>query len=196
MPRPRALAVGVCLAVAAATAPPIASAAERGEARDLERKREDARRRQGEVSQALDVAHASEAELTARLRRIALDLAGKHKLAERARQEAEASAASVGDIRAEVASLRATLDRRRAVFNRRAVQAYMGGEGRPLDDLAVAGELLSLPEDFSQAARRAALVAQVSHQDGNVLEDLSATRSRLATRELTLVLARDEAGAR
>ncbi|MGH8998747.1 MAG: murein hydrolase activator EnvC family protein, partial [Acidimicrobiia bacterium] len=38
--------------------------------------------------------------------------------------------------------------------------------------------------------------AQVSHQDGNVLEDLSATRSRLATRELTLVLARDEAGAR
>ncbi len=94
---------------------------------------------------------------------------------------------------AEVAELKRVLESRKATFNRRAVQAYMGGEGRPLDDLTVAGGLLSLPKDFSDAARRAALIQKVSHADGDALGDLTDTRNHLAIQEQVLIQSRETA---
>ena len=97
--------------------------------------------REGEVRRQLDLAHASETDLVQRLAEIDRDLARRRADAEAARVDAEQATASVVDITADVAALRAKLAQRKEVFNRRAVEAYMGGQGRPLDDLAMAGEL-------------------------------------------------------
>jgi murein DD-endopeptidase MepM/ murein hydrolase activator NlpD len=188
--RRRALAVWLCTAAVLLGAVPRASGGE------LERKRDEARRRQGEVRQELDLAHASEADLTRRLAELDLDLAKRRSEAGAAKADSEEAAASVRRITAEIDTLRARLTQRRETFNRRAVQAYMGGEGRSLDDLSVAGELLSLPQDFSEAARRAELVQRVSQQDGDVLSELTTAQTQLATQELALVLSRNRAAKR
>ncbi len=186
MPR-RALAAWLCTAAVLLGPVPRASGGE------LERKRDEAKRREGEVRQELDLAHASEVDLTRLLTELDLDLAKRRSEAGAAKADSEEAAASVRRITIEIDTLRASLAQRRQTFNRRAVQAYMGGEGRPLDDLSVAGELLSLPEDFTVAARRAELVQRVSQQDGDVLGELTTAQSQLATRELALVLSRNRA---
>jgi murein DD-endopeptidase MepM/ murein hydrolase activator NlpD len=186
MPR-RALAAWLC------TAALLLGAASQASGGELERKRDEARRRQGEVRQELDLAHASETDLTRRLAELDVDLAKRRSEAGAAQADSREAAASVERITADVAALRATLAQRRETFNRRAVEAYMGGEGRPLDDLSMAGELLSLPADFSEAARRAELVQQVSQQDGDVLSELTTAQSQLASQELALVLSRNRA---
>ena len=188
MPR-RALAVWLCVAAAVVSVPP-ATGAPAGE---LERKRDEARRRQGEVRKQLDLAQATEAQLTRRLEEIEADLARRRADAEGAQADSQEAKASVVRITAEVEALRTRLEERRQLFNRRAVQAYMGGEGRPLDELNVAGELLSLPRDFTDAARRAEIVSRVSHQDGDVLGALTAAQADLSTQELALVLTRNRA---
>jgi murein DD-endopeptidase MepM/ murein hydrolase activator NlpD len=186
MPR-RALAAWLCTAAALLAVAPPASGGE------LERKRDEARRRQGEVRKQLDLAQATEAQLTRRVEELERDIVARRAEAEAARADSQEASAAVVRISAEVEELRSRLDQRRQVFNRRAVVAYMGGEGRPLDELSVAGELLSLPNDFTDVARRAEIVSRVSHQDGDVLAELVRTRTELATRELSLVLARDRA---
>jgi murein DD-endopeptidase MepM/ murein hydrolase activator NlpD len=160
---------------------------------ELERKRDQARKRQGEVRKQLDLAQATEAQLTRRLGEIEGDLARKRSEAGAARTDSEEAAAAVTRITAEIDAARSRLVQRRTVFNRRAVVAYMGGEGRPLDELNIAGELLSLPEDFSQAARRTALVHRVSDQDGDVLAELTEAQTALAHQELALTLNRNRA---
>jgi murein DD-endopeptidase MepM/ murein hydrolase activator NlpD len=160
---------------------------------ELERKRDAAKRRQGEVRQQLDLAQASEAQLTRRLAEIEKDLVDRRSDAEAARADSEEAAASVERITADVESSRAQLVQRKTVFNRRAVVAYMGGDGRPLDDLNLAGELFSLPEDFAEAARRTELVHRVSHQDGDVLAELTDAQTALAREELALTLTRNRA---
>jgi murein DD-endopeptidase MepM/ murein hydrolase activator NlpD len=160
---------------------------------ELERKRDDARKRQGEVRKQLDLAQASEAQLTRRLGQIEHDLADRRSEAEGARSDSEEAAAAVTRITAEIEAARTRLAQRRTVFNRRAVVAYMGGQGRPLDELNIAGELLSLPEDFSAAARRTALVHRVSNQDGDVLAELTDAQTALAHQELALTLNRNRA---
>jgi murein DD-endopeptidase MepM/ murein hydrolase activator NlpD len=186
MPR-RALVAWLCTASILLGAAPGASGGE------LERKRDDAKRRQGEVRQELDLAHASETDLTRRLAELESDLARRRSEEGAAQADSEEAAASVIRITADVAALRGRLTQRRQTFNRRAVEAYMGGEGRPLDDLSIAGELLSLPKDFTDAARRAELVQQVSQQDGDVLSELTTTQSQLAAQELALVRTRNRA---
>jgi murein DD-endopeptidase MepM/ murein hydrolase activator NlpD len=192
MPR-RALAAWLCSALAllvlAAPAPPAAGG-------DLERKRDEAKRRQGELRHQLDLAHASEADLDRRLEELDVDLAKRRSEATAARADSEEAAASVTRISAQIDELRARLAERKEQFNRRAVVAYMGGEGRPLDDLAIAGELLSLPSDFTEAARRAELVSRVSEQDGDALAELTRTQADLSTQELALVVARTRAAKR
>ncbi|MGH9037668.1 MAG: murein hydrolase activator EnvC family protein [Acidimicrobiia bacterium] len=160
---------------------------------DLQRKRDEAKRRQGEVRHQLDLAHASEAQLTRRLDQIEHDLVDRRSEAEAARADSEEAAASVERISAEVEAARARLEQRRTVFNRRAAVAYMGGEGRPLDELNLAGELFSLPEDFTEAARRTELVHRVSSQDGDVLAELTDAQTALAREELALTLTRNRA---
>ncbi|MDQ3946476.1 MAG: peptidoglycan DD-metalloendopeptidase family protein [Actinomycetota bacterium] len=160
---------------------------------ELERKRDEAKRRQSEVRKQLDLAQASEAQLTRRLAEIEEGLADRRSEAEAARADSEEAAASVERIAAEVESSRARLTQRRMVFNRRAVVAYMGGDGRPLDELNLAGELFSLPEDFTEAARRTELVHRVSSQDGDVLSELTDAQTALARDELTLTLTRNRA---
>lgn len=189
MPR-RALAAWLCIAAALVTAVPAALGASGS---DLERKRDEARRRQGQVRKELNLAQATEAQLTRRLEEIDQDLTRRRAEAEGAQADSEEAKAAVVRITAEVEALRERLADRRQVFNRRAVHAYMGGEGRPLDELNMAGELLSLPRDFTDAARRAELVSRVSHQDGDVLDALSAAQADLSTQELTLVLTRNRA---
>jgi murein DD-endopeptidase MepM/ murein hydrolase activator NlpD len=185
--RRRALAVWLCAAavLVGAVAP-----AQGGE---LERKRDEARRREGEVRKQLNLAQATEAQLTKRLAEIESDLVDRRSEAEAARADSEEAAASVARIAAEIEASRARLEERKNVFNRRAVVAYMGGQGRPLDELNIAGELLSLPEDFSQAARRTALVHRVSNQDGDVLAELTDAQRTLAHEELALTLTRNRA---
>jgi murein DD-endopeptidase MepM/ murein hydrolase activator NlpD len=160
---------------------------------ELERKRDDAKRRQGEVRHQLDLAHASDAQLTRRLDQIEDDLVERRSEAEAARADSEEAAASVERISADVEASRTRLVQRRTVFNRRAVVAYMGGEGRPLDELNLAGELFSLPEDFTEAARRTELVHRVSSQDGDVLSELTDAQTALAREELALTLTRNRA---
>lgn len=160
---------------------------------ELEHKRDDARRRQVEARRELGHAQASEAELTRRLEQIEADLAHRRSEAEAARVDATEAAAAVERITAEIETSRARLAQRQSIFNRRAVVAYMGGEGRPLDELNLAGELLSLPEDFTDAARAKEIVAWAHRQDGDVLSELTRARSDLARQELTLTLTRTRA---
>lgn len=182
----RALVAWLCAAALLAAVPPASGG-------ELEGKRDATRRRQGEVRRQLDLAQASEAQLTRRLEELQRDIARRRSEAEAARADSEEATAAVSRISEDIERLRSRLEQRRQVFNRRAVVAYMGGEGRPLDDLSVAGELLALPRDLSDAARRAELVSRVSHQDGDVLGELTEARSKLAIQELALVLARNRA---
>ncbi|MGH9042852.1 MAG: murein hydrolase activator EnvC family protein [Acidimicrobiia bacterium] len=185
--RRQALAVWVCAAATLIAAVPPAQGGE------LERKRDAAQRRQGQVRKELDLAHASEAQLTRRLGQIESDLADRRSEAEAARTDSEEAAAAAERISAEVEATRARLTQRKTVFNRRAVVAYMGGSGRPLDQLNLAGELFSLPQDFSDAARANELVHRVSNQDGDVLAELTDAQSALAREELALTLTRNRA---
>ncbi len=160
---------------------------------DLQRKRDEAKRRQGEARHQLDLAHASDVQLTRRLEQIEHDLVDRRSEAEAARADSEEAAASVERISTEVEASRTRLTQRKTVFNRRAVVAYMGGDGRPLDELNLAGELFSLPEDFTEAARRTELVHRVSSQDGDVLSELTEAQTDLAREELALTLTRNRA---
>jgi len=171
-------------AILAAAVPP-------AQGEDLERKRAEAKRRQGEARHQLDLAHASDVQLTRRLEQIEHDLVDRRSEAEAARADSEEAAAEVERITAEVDASRTRLTQRKTVFNRRAVVAYMGGDGRPLDELNLAGELFSLPEDFTEAARRTELVHRVSSQDGDVLSELTEAQTALAREELALTLTRN-----
>jgi len=114
---------------------------------DLERKRDDAKRKEDQVRHDLDLAHASETELEKHLAQIASDLVSRQADASDAQSDADEAAASVVRITADIAGLKVELAHRKDIFNRRAVMAYMGGQGRPLDDFALAGELLSMPSE-------------------------------------------------
>jgi murein DD-endopeptidase MepM/ murein hydrolase activator NlpD len=69
----------------------------------------------------------------------------------------------------------------------------MAGQGRPLDDFALAGELLSMPSDLTDAARRSEIVRGVSQQDNDAYTALTETQHKLAGDELALTAARDRA---
>lgn len=170
---------------------------------DLERQRDEARRKQDEarrkaeqVRRELDLAQASETELEKHLEEIAADLADRQADAAAARADAEQAAASVVKITADITALKAELVHRRDVFNRRAVVAYMGGQGRPLDDLSLAGELLALPSNLTDVARRNELVKDVQQQDNDAYVALTETQDRLADEEVALTAARDRAAKR
>jgi murein DD-endopeptidase MepM/ murein hydrolase activator NlpD len=186
MPR-RAFATWICATVALLLIVPPALGGE------LERKRDDAKRRRNQVKHQLDLAQADEAQLTGHLEKLDGDLLRRQGEAETARGDADQAATSVVQIGQDIEALKTQLAERHRVFNRRAVSAYMGGQGRPLDDLSVAGNLLAAPRNLVTAARRAELVERMSRQDGNVLGELTEARVELATRELALVLARDRA---
>jgi murein DD-endopeptidase MepM/ murein hydrolase activator NlpD len=184
------LVATVCVSVAGLGAGPVSAGPE---TKDLERKKENIRRREGHVRNALGSAHATEAQLARRLERIAVDLGRKKGEAEAAQIAADEATAAADRVSAEVAELKRVLETRKATFNRRAVKAYMGGEGRPLDEITGAGGLLSMPKDFSDAARRAALMQRVSHADGNALGELTETRDHLAVQEQLLIESRETA---
>lgn len=184
----RALAAWLCVAALAHALPALGG--------ELERKRDDARRRQSEVRGQLDLARASEAELTRRVSELDQEVARRRADAEAAQADAGDAAVAVSRITQDVEGLRARVVHRRQVFNRRAVTAYMEGEGRPLEGLAMIGELLAMPKDLADAGRRAELVSRVAHQDVDVLGELTAAHARLATEELALVLAQNRAATR
>jgi len=195
----------VCAAALLLTATPAAQAA-RGRshsrphapsAGDLERKRDEAKRREEQVRHDLDLAHASETQLEKHLADIAADLVDRQADAVSARSDAEAASASVVKITADIASLKVELAHRKEIFNRRAVMAYMGGEGRPLDALVpLAGELLSMPKDLTEAGRRSQIVKGVSQQDNDAYSALVETQDKLAKDEVALTAARDRAAKR
>jgi murein DD-endopeptidase MepM/ murein hydrolase activator NlpD len=160
---------------------------------DLERRRDETRRKQEQIRRDLDLAQASESELEKHLEEIAADLVDRQAEAADAQSDADQAAASVVKISADITALKAELVHRKAIFNRRAVMAYMGGQGRPLDDLALAGELLSGPSDLTDAARRSEIVKGVSQQDNDAYERLTETQHQLAQEELALTAARDRA---
>ncbi|MDQ1489772.1 MAG: hypothetical protein QOJ23_2286 [Actinomycetota bacterium] len=191
----RALIASLCAAALFLVGPPGALAA-KGRARppqggDLERKRDEAKRKEEQVRHDLDLAHASESELEKHLAQIADDLVDRQADASAAQSDADQAAASVIRITADVAALKVELGHRKDIFNRRAVMAYMGGQGRPLDDFALAGELLSMPSDLTDAARRTEIMKGVSQQDNDAYTALVDTQHRLATDEVALTAARD-----
>jgi murein DD-endopeptidase MepM/ murein hydrolase activator NlpD len=160
---------------------------------ELERKRDEARHKADEVRHDLDLAHASESELEKHLAQIAADLVSRQADAADARSDADEAAASVVKITADIATLKVELAHRKEIFNRRAVLAYMGGQGRPLDDLALAGELFSMPYDLTDVARRTEIVRGVSQQDNDAYAALQETQHKLARDEVALTAARDRA---
>jgi len=188
----------VCAAALLFTATPAAQGA-RGRSRppsggDLERQRDEAKRKEEQVRHDLDLAHASETELERHLAQIAADLVDRQADAAAARADAEAAGASVVKITADIAALKVELGHRKDIFNRRAVMAYMGGQGRPLDALVpLAGELLSMPSDLSDAGRRDQIVKGVSEQDYDAYTALVETQDKLARDEVALTAARDRA---
>ena len=158
---------------------------------DLERKRDEAKRREQQLRRDLDLAEASETELEKHLEEIAADLADRQAEAADARSDAEQAAASVVRITADIATLKVELGHRKEIFNRRAVMAYMGGNGRVLDDLSLAGELLALPSNLTDVARRNELVKDVQAQDNDAYTAMTETQDRLAHEEVALTAARD-----
>ena len=163
---------------------------------DARRKRDEARRKAEQVRRDLDLAQASETELEKHLEEIAADLVDRQAEAAAAQSDADQAAASVVKITADIAALKVELAHRKDIFNRRAVIAYMGGEGRPLDDLSLAGQLLSLPSDLTDAARRTEIVKGVSQQDNDAYDRLIETQDKLAHDEVALIAARDRASKR
>ncbi|MGH9005216.1 MAG: murein hydrolase activator EnvC family protein, partial [Acidimicrobiia bacterium] len=149
-----------------------------------------------QVRRDLDLAQVSETELEKHLEAIASDLADRRVEAADAQSDADQAAASVVKISADITALKAELVHRKEIFNRRAVMAYMGGQGRPLDDLALAGELLSVPSDLADAARRSEIVKGVSNQDNDAYAALVETQEKLARDEIALTAARDREGKR
>jgi murein DD-endopeptidase MepM/ murein hydrolase activator NlpD len=160
---------------------------------DLERKRDEARRRQEQVRRDLDLAQVSETELEKHLEEIAADLIDRQSEAVDAQADADQASASVVKISAEITVLKAELVHRKDLFNRRAVVAYMGGQGRPLDDLSLAGELLALPSNLTDVARRSEIVREVQEQDNDAYTALTETQYKLASEEVALTEARDRA---
>ena len=160
---------------------------------DLERRRDETRRKQEQIRRDLDLAQASESELEKHLEEIAADLVERRTEAADAQSDADQAAASVVKISADITALKAELVHRKEIFNRRAVMAYMGGQGRPLDDLSLAGELLSNPSDLTDVARRSEIVKGVSEQDNDAYERLTETQHQLAAEEVALTAARDRA---
>jgi murein DD-endopeptidase MepM/ murein hydrolase activator NlpD len=195
----RTLIASLCAAAMLLTGSPAALGA-RNRARppqsgggDLERKRDEAKRKEEQLRHDLDLAHASESELEKHLAQIAADLVARQADATDAKSDAQDAAASVVKITADIADLKVELAHRKDIFNRRAVLAYMGGQGRPLDDFALAGELLSMPADLTDAARRTEIVKGVSEQDNDAYAALQDTQRKLARDELALTAARDRA---
>lgn len=160
---------------------------------DLERRRDETRRKQEQLRRDLDLAQASESDLEKHLEEIAADLVDRQAEAADAQSDADQAAASVVKISADITALKAELVHRKEIFNRRAVMAYMGGQGRPLDDLSLAGELLSNPSDLTDVARRSEIVRGVSEQDNDAYERLIETQQKLAAEEVALTAARDRA---
>ncbi|MDQ1496678.1 MAG: hypothetical protein QOI86_18, partial [Actinomycetota bacterium] len=194
----RALIASVCAATLVFGATPAALGA-RGRAPrppkggDLERKRDEAKRKEEQVRHDLDLAQASETELEKHLAQIAADLVDRQADAGAAQSDADQAAASVIKITADIVALKVELGHRKEIFNRRAVVAYMAGQGRPLDDLALAGELLSMPSDLTDAARRTEIMRGVSEQDNDAYTQLIETQDKLADDEQALTAARDRA---
>jgi len=193
----RALIASLCAATMVFAVTPAALGAKgRGgppKGGDLERKRDEAKRKEEQVRHDLDLAQASETELEKHLAQIAADLVDRQADAGAAQSDADQAAASVVKITADIAALKLELAHRKEIFNRRAVMAYMNGQGRPLDDLALAGELLSMPTDLSDAARRTEIVRGVSEQDNDAYAALVDTQHKLADDEVALTAARDRA---
>jgi murein DD-endopeptidase MepM/ murein hydrolase activator NlpD len=190
----QALIAAACAAAMLFTATPDALGAKRArppKGGDLEGKRDEAKRREQQLRRDLDLAEASETELEKHLEQIAADLAARQAEAADARSDAEQAAASVVRITADIAALKVELAHRKDVFNRRAVMAYMGGNGRPLDDLSLAGELLALPSNLTDVARRNELVKDVQAQDNDAYTALTETQDKLALEEVALTSARD-----
>ncbi|MEW6471683.1 MAG: peptidoglycan DD-metalloendopeptidase family protein [Actinomycetota bacterium] len=160
---------------------------------ELERRRDEARRKQEQIRRDLNLAQVSETELEKHLEEIAADLADRQAEAADAQSDADQAAASVVRITADIAALKQELAHRKEIFNRRAVMAYMGGQGRPLDDLSLAGELLALPSNLTDVARRTELVRDVQEQDNNAYTALTGTQQKLAREEVALTEARDRA---
>jgi murein DD-endopeptidase MepM/ murein hydrolase activator NlpD len=160
---------------------------------EAKRQRDEARRKAEQVRRDLDLAQASETELEKHLEEIAADLVDRQAEAADAQSDADQAAASVVKITADIAALKVELGHRKEIFNRRAVMAYMGGEGRPLDDWALAGQLLSMPADLTDAARRTEIVKGLSQQDNDAYDRLIETQDQLAQDEVALTAARDRA---
>jgi murein DD-endopeptidase MepM/ murein hydrolase activator NlpD len=197
----RAVIALLCAAAMLFAGPPAALGA-RSRARppkgggDLEHKRDEAKRKEEQVRHDLDLAQASETELEKHLALIADDLVDRQADAVDARSDADQAAASVVKITADIAALKVELVHRKEIFNRRAVMAYMNGQGRPLDDLALAGELLSMGSDLTDAARRTEIMRGVSEQDNDAYTALTETQDKLAKDEVALTAARDRAAKR
>ena len=129
------LAATVCLTVAGLGASPVSAGPQ---TKDLERKKETVRKREGScATPSAPPGHRGPAGQAAGADR--RRPRAKQSEAEAARLAADEATAAADRVSAEVAELKQVLESRKATFNRRAVQAYMGGEGRPLDDLSVAG---------------------------------------------------------
>jgi murein DD-endopeptidase MepM/ murein hydrolase activator NlpD len=189
----RALTAALCAALLFAATPDALGAkrARPPKGGDLERKRDEANRRAQQVRHDLDLAQASETELERHLEQIAADLADRQAEATDARSDSEQAAASVAKISADIAALKVELVHRKEIFNRRAVMAYMGGQGRPFEGLNLAGELLALPSNLTDVARRSELVKEVQAQDNDAYTALTETQAQLARDEEALTAARD-----
>jgi murein DD-endopeptidase MepM/ murein hydrolase activator NlpD len=145
----------------------------------LERRRNAARQRRADVLRQLNLAKASDTQMSARLALLERDLHAQRNYADAAVRQSAAASESVRRIRVDIAELQGVVDVKRGLITKRAVAAYMAAEAKPFVAVASAGNV-------TDVARRASLLARLAAADTATIDSLDAARARLADRNQLL----------
>jgi murein DD-endopeptidase MepM/ murein hydrolase activator NlpD len=172
-----------------ATAPAAFAATSRRPVSVLEQRRNAARQRRAGVLRELNLAKASDTQMSARLAVLERDLHVQRNYADAAVRQAAAATESVRRIRTDIDALQNTVDTKRALITKRAVAAYKAAEVKPF-------VAITAVSNVTDAARRASFLARLAAADTATIDSLDAARTRLADRHELLSAAEARARAR
>jgi septal ring factor EnvC (AmiA/AmiB activator) len=164
-----ALPLALLLAAAALALP---SEAQTSSTRPPDESRADTRERQREVDAQLDVLHASEADLEARLAEIDDQLGDQQARLDQARAEHEAAEAELAELMVEIEEAEKAVDAQRVQAEERAVAAYVHPRGQGVEVLLGTGDLNEFHE-------KTVLIRQVAEYDREVLDGYLAAEAAL-----------------
>jgi len=145
-----------------------------GAATDPRAEREAVRAKRAQLARQLDSVKASDAQLTDAIDALDAHIAVQSRKVVAARQAVAAAEAEMAEYQRQLDATRAHMAHLREVLIERAVQAFVHPGGGN-----VLGEIMS-SDDFGQAARKHALLDQVTSNDRDVIDELNATSEDLA----------------